>query len=41
MAAIVIGTILYIIIFFVAAFFIQDYVTKQTNNEKVKSEWRL
>lgn len=40
MVAIIVGTVLYVIIFAVAAFFIQDYVTKQTDNEKIKSEWR-
>lgn len=38
--AIVVGTVLYLILFAVAAFFIQDYVVKQTNIDKVKAEWR-
>jgi len=40
MVAMIVGTILYVILFCVAAYFIQDYVTKQTNIEKIKSEWR-
>ena len=40
MVAIAVGTILYVIIFFVAAFFIQDYVVKQTDDPKTKTEWR-
>jgi len=40
MAAIWIGSIVYFIIFVVAAFFIQDKVTKDVNDEKLKSEYR-
>lgn len=40
MAAILIGTIIYLVIFAIAAYFIQDKVTKQENDEKLKSEYR-
>jgi hypothetical protein len=40
MAALIVGTVLYLILFCVAAFFIQDYVVKQATDEKTKSDWR-
>lgn len=40
MGAILLGSIIYIIIFVVAAFLIQDHVTKQVNDPNVKKEYR-
>jgi hypothetical protein len=40
MAAILIGSIIYICIFVGAAYLIQDKVTKDVNDEKLKSEYR-
>jgi len=40
MGAILLGTIIYIVIFVVAAFLIQDHVTKQVNDPNLKSEYR-
>ena len=40
MGAIIIGTIIYIIIFFVAAYFITDHVTKDVSDAAVKKEYR-
>jgi len=40
MVALIVGSVLFFIIYCVAAYFIQDYVSKQTNDEKIKSEWR-
>jgi len=40
MAALIIGTILYFIIFVIAAYLIQEKVTKDEKDEKLKSEYR-
>ena len=40
MGAILIGSIIYIIIFVVTAYFIQQKVTSEVNDEKLKSEYR-
>ena len=40
MGAIMIGTIVYFVIFVIAAFLIQDKVTRDEKDEKLKSEYR-
>ena len=40
MGAIFLGTIIYIIIFVVAAYFICDHVTKDVSDAAVKKEYR-
>ena len=40
MGAILIGTIVYFILFIVASYFIQDYATKDVVDPKVKNEYR-
>ena len=40
MGAIVIGTIIYFIVFVVAAFLIQEKVTRDEKDEKLRSEYR-
>lgn len=40
MGAIFLGTVVYIIIFVVAAYLITDYVTKDVSNAAVKKEYR-
>jgi len=40
MGAILLGSIVFIVIFLVAAFLIQDHVTKEVNDPNVKSEYR-
>jgi len=40
MGAILLGTVVYIVIFVVAAYFISDYVTKDVSNPVVKKEYR-
>ena len=40
MGAILIGTIIYFVIFVVAAFLIQERVTRDEKDEKLRSEYR-
>jgi hypothetical protein len=40
MGALVIGTIIYFIVFVVAAFLIQERVTRDEKDEKLRSEYR-
>ena len=40
MGAILLGTIIYIIIFVVSAFFITEHVTKDVSDAAVKKEYR-
>ncbi len=40
MGALVIGTIVYLIVFAVAAYFIQEKATRDVNDQKLKSEYR-
>ncbi len=40
MAAILIGTIIYLVVFVVAAYLIQEKVTRDVNDEKIRSEYR-
>ncbi len=41
MGALLIGTIIYFAIFLVAAYLIQDRVTKDERDEKLRSEYRM
>ncbi len=41
MAAILIGTVCYFILFVVASYLIQDYATKDVIDPKVKNEQRM
>ena len=40
MGALIVGTVIYLIVFVVAAYFIQDRATKDVNDEKLRSEYR-
>ena len=40
MGAIMIGTIVYFVLFVIAAFLIQEKVTRDEKDEKLKSEYR-
>ena len=40
MGAIIIGTVVYLVLFAVAAYFIQHTATKDVNDEKLRSEYR-
>ncbi len=40
MAALLIGTMIYLIVFVIAAYFIQDKATKDVNDQKLRSEYR-
>ncbi len=40
MGAILLGSIIFIVIFVVAAFLIQDYATKDVNDPNLKTEYR-
>lgn len=40
MAAIIIGSVIFIVIFIAAAVLIQNHVTKEVSDEKIKSEYR-
>jgi len=40
MGAILLGSIIFIVIFVVAAYLIQDHVTKEVNDMILKSEYR-
>ena len=41
MGAIFLGSIIFIIIFLVAAFLISDHVTKEVNDVNLKTEYRM
>ncbi len=40
MGALLLGSIIFIVIFVVAAFLISDYATKEVNDENLKKEYR-
>ncbi len=40
MGALLIGTVIFIIIFVIAAYLIQDHATKEANDPKIKNEYR-
>lgn len=40
MGAILLGSIVFIVLFLVAAFLIQDHVTKEVNDQNLKAEYR-
>jgi hypothetical protein len=40
MGALIIGSVIYFAIFLIAAYLIQDKVTKDVNDEKLRSEYR-
>jgi hypothetical protein len=40
MGALIIGTAIYFVIFLIAAYLIQDKVTKDEKDEKLRSEYR-
>jgi hypothetical protein len=41
MAAILIGSITYFVLFVIAAYLIQDYATKDVADSKIKGEYRM
>ncbi len=40
MGALIVGTVIYLIVFVIAAYFIQDKATKDVNDQKLRSEYR-
>ena len=40
MGALIIGSLVYLVLFIVAAYFIQDRATKDVNDQKLRSEYR-
>lgn len=41
MSAILTGSIIYFVLFLVAAYFISDRATRDVNDEKLRSEYRM